>query len=45
LKPMYEMILIITPTNNPIRFRIISKKNSNYADSVTVLNKVSEQVF
>ena len=45
LKPMYEIILIITPTNNPIRFRIISKKNSNYADSVTVLNKVSEQVF
>ena len=45
LKPMYEIILIIIPTNNPIRFRIISKKNSNYADSVTVLNKVSEQVF
>ena len=45
LKPMYEITLITIPTNNPIRFRIISKKNSNYADLVTVLNKVSEQVF
>ena len=45
LKPMYEIILITTPTKNPIRFRIISKKNSNYADSITVLNKVSEQIF
>jgi hypothetical protein len=42
---MYEITLITIPTNNPIRFRIISKKNSNYADLVTVLNKVSEQVF
>jgi len=36
---------ITRPTNSPTKFRIISKKNSNYADSVTVLNKVSEQIF
>ena len=45
LNPIYEMIPIITPTKHPIAFSDISRKNSNYADSVTVLNKVWEQVF
>ena len=45
LNPMYEMMPIIIPTKNPTKFRDISRKNSNYADSVTVLNKVWEQVF
>ena len=45
LNPIYEIIPIIRPTKSPTRLRIISKKNSNYADSVTVLNKVWEQVF
>ena len=45
LKPIYEIVPITRPTNSPTKFRIISKKNSNYADSVTVLNKVSEQIF
>ena len=45
LNPIYEMVPITRPTNSPTKFRIISKKNSNYADSVTVLNKVSEQIF
>ena len=45
LNPMYEITPIIIPTKSPIRFRIISKKNSNYAGLITVLNKVSEQVF
>ena len=45
LNPMYEIIPITTPTKSPIRFRIISKKNSNYAGLITVLNKVWEQVF
>ena len=45
LNPIYEIVPIIRPTNSPTKFRIISKKNSNYADSVTVLNKVSEQIF
>ena len=45
LNPIYEMIPIIIPTKNPIAFSDISRKNSNYADSVTVLNKVWEQVF
>ena len=45
LNPIYEITPTVTPTESPIIFRIISKKNSNYADSVTVLNKVSEQVF
>ena len=40
LNPMYEMMPIIIPTKNPTKFRDISRKNSNYADSVTVLNKV-----
>ena len=45
LNPTYEITPIATPTKSPIKFRIISRKNSNYADSVTVLNKVWEQVF
>ena len=45
LNPIYEIIPITRPTKSPIRFKIISRKNSNYADSVTVLNKVWEQVF
>jgi len=45
LNPIYEIAPITRPTKSPIRFKIISRKNSNYADSVTVLNKVLEQVF
>ena len=45
LNPIYEIVPITRPTKSPTRLRIISKKNSNYADSVTVLNKVWEQVF
>ena len=45
LNPIYEIVPITRPTKSPTRLRIISKKNSNYADSVTVLNKVSEQIF
>ena len=40
LNPTYEIVPMIMPTKNPIEFRDISRKNSNYADSVTVLNKV-----
>ena len=45
LNPTYEIVPIMMPTKNPTKFRDISRKNSNYADSVTVLNKVWEQVF
>ena len=45
LNPIYEIVPITRPTKSPIRLRIISRKNSNYADSVTVLIKVWEQVF
>ena len=45
LNPIYEMVPIIIPTKNPTKFKDISRKNSNYADSVAVLNKVWEQVF
>ena len=45
LNPIYEIVPITRPTKSPIRFKIISRKNSNYADSATILNKVSEQVF
>ena len=45
LNPIYEIVPITRPPKSPIRFKIISRKNSNYADSVTVLNKVWEQVF
>jgi hypothetical protein len=45
LNPIYEITPTTIPTKSPTKFRIISRKNSNYADSVTVLNKVSEQVF
>jgi len=45
LNPIYEIVPITRPTKSPIRFKIISRKSSNYADSVTVLNKVWEQVF
>ena len=45
LNPMYEIVPIIIPTRSPTKFRIISSVNSNYADSVTALNKVWEQVF
>ena len=45
LNPIYEIVPITRPTNSPTKFRIISRVNSNYADSVTVLNKVWEQVF
>jgi len=37
LKPIYEIIPITIPTWSPTRLRIISKKNSNNADCVTVL--------
>ena len=40
LNPTYEIVPMIMPTKNPIEFRDISRKNSNYADSVAVLNKV-----
>ena len=40
LNPMYEIVPMIIPTKNPIEFRDISRKNSNNAESVTVLNKV-----
>jgi hypothetical protein len=40
LNPIYEMVPIMIPTKNPIEFRDISRNNSNYAESVTVLNKV-----
>ena len=40
LNPMYEIVPITIPTKSPIKFRDISRNNSNYADSVTVLNKV-----
>jgi hypothetical protein len=30
LNPIYEIVPIIRPTNSPTKFRIISKKNSNY---------------
>ena len=45
LNPIYEITPIIRPTKSPTKFRIISNRNSNYADSVTVLNKLWEQVF
>ena len=45
LNPIYEIVPIIIPTKNPTKFKDISRKNSNYADSVAVLNKVWEQVF
>ena len=45
LNPIYEITPTTIPTKSPTKFRIVSRKNSNYADSVTVLNKVSEQVF
>ena len=45
LNPIYEIVPITRPTKRPIKFRTISRKNSKYADSVTVLNKVWEQVF
>ena len=45
LNPIYEIVPITRPTKSPTRLRTISRKNSNYADSVTVLNKVWEQVF
>ena len=45
LNPIYEIVPITRPTKSPTKFRTISRKNSNYADSVTVLNKVWEQVF
>ena len=40
LNPIYEIIPIIIPTEKPIRFRIISNKNSNVANLLAVLNKV-----
>ena len=40
LNPTYEIVPIMMPTKSPTKFRDISRKNSNYADSVTVLNKV-----
>ena len=40
LNPIYEITPIIRPTKSPTKFRIISNRNSNYADSVTVLNKL-----
>ena len=40
LNPIYEIVPITIPTKSPIKFRDISRNNSNYADSVTVLNKV-----
>ena len=45
LKPKYEIQPIVIPTANPIKFRILSSKNSNYANCVPVLNKVWEQIF
>ena len=45
LNPTYEIVPITRPTKSPTKLRIISKKNSNYADSVTVLNNVWEQDF
>jgi len=42
LNPIYEIVPITRPTNSPTKFRIISRVNSNYADSVTVFNKVWE---
>ena len=45
LNPIYEIVPITRPTKSPTRFKITSRKNSNYADSVTVLIKVWEQVF
>ena len=45
LNPIYEITPIIIPTEKPIRFRIISNKNSNVANLLAVLNKVWEQVF
>ena len=40
LNPIYEIVPITIPTKSPTKFRDVSRKNSNYADSVTVLNKV-----
>tara|TARA_B100001167_G_scaffold116759_1_gene72233 strand:- start:166 stop:408 length:243 start_codon:yes stop_codon:yes gene_type:complete len=40
LNPTYEIVPIMMPTKSPTKFRDISRKNSNYADSVAVLNKV-----
>ena len=40
LNPIYEITPITIPTKSPTKFKDVSRKNSNYADSVTVLNKV-----
>tara|TARA_B100000949_G_scaffold142569_1_gene125251 strand:- start:49 stop:246 length:198 start_codon:yes stop_codon:yes gene_type:complete len=32
LKPKYEMHPIVTPITNPTKFKILSCKNSNYAN-------------
>jgi len=32
LNPMYDKIPIVSPTIKPIKFRIFSKINSNYAN-------------
>ena len=40
LNPIYEITPIIIPTEKPIKFRIISNKNSNVANLLAVLNKV-----
>ena len=40
LNPIYEIIPITIPTKSPTKLRTVSRKNSNYANSVTVLNKV-----
>jgi len=40
LNPIYEIVPITRPTKSPTRLRIISRKNSNYGDSIIVLNKV-----
>ena len=45
LKPKYEILPIIIPTASPIKFRILSCKNSNYVSWVSALNKVWEQIF
>ncbi len=45
LNPIYEIIPIMIPTEKPIKFRMISYKNSNVANLLAVLNKVWEQVF
>ena len=45
LNPIYEITPIMIPTQKPIKFRIISNKNSNVANLLAVLNKVWEQVF